>query len=210
MTYKEKANLVMKLNKRMRDIVNKSGFNTAEFSYWQNRISKGAYKSLKTTKAYTADDQQYALLSRKKAVIEKYTEEDLRELESKTRTWKEISAKVQQSMRDQAEKGGVDDAFTGQRRYTNKQINEYLAMRKTINDWFEENADLVYALIEQTGWADIREQSTEEIYKKLTEIREQQVLRGSDYNYTEKDRDRIRAEYRAKRQKMIARRSLRR
>ena len=210
MTYKEKANLVMKLNKRMRDIVNKSGFNTAEFSYWQNRISGGAYKSLETTEAYTADDQQYALLSRRKADIEKYTEEDLRELESKTRTWKEISAKVQQSMRDQAEKGGVDDAFTGQRRYTNKQINEYLAMRKTINDWFEENADLVYALIEQTGWADIREQSTEEIYKKLTEIREKQVLRGSDYNYTEKDRDRIRAEYRAKRQKMIARRSLRR
>ena len=76
MTYKEKAKMVMMLNKRMRDIINKTGFNTQEFAYWQNRISGGVYKSIETTTAYTADDQEYNLISRRKADIEKYTDEE--------------------------------------------------------------------------------------------------------------------------------------
>lgn len=204
MSYKEKANLVMKLNKRMRDIVNKSGFNTAEFSYWQNRISGGVYDTLKTTEAYTSDDQQYNLLSRSKADIESYSEEELLELEGKTRTWKQISAKVQQTMREQEKMQGTDDVFTGKTKYTNAQITEYLRKRKTINDWFEENADLVYQLIEKTGWADIQSQTTEEIYKKLSEIQSSNKLK----QYDETQRDKIRAAYRARRQKYLNRKAM--
>lgn len=199
MTYKEKANLVMKLNKRMRDIINKSGFDTAEFTYWQNRISGGVYKTIKTTKAYTSDDQEYSLISRRKSDIESYSEEELRELEGRTRTWKEISAKVQQSMREQEEKGGVDDVFSGEKRYSNQEIRSYLHMRKTINDWFESNADLVYQLLEKTGWADIQSQTTEDIYKKLNEIQQSNKVK----TYTDKQRDKIRAAYRARRQKYL-------
>lgn len=199
MTYKEKANLVMKLNKRMRDIINKSGFDTAEFTYWQNRISGGVYKTIQTATAYTSDDQEYSLISRKKSDIESYSEEELRELEGRTRTWREISAKVQQSMREQEEKGGVDDVFTGEKRYSNQEIRAYLHMRKTINDWFESNADLVYQLLEKTGWADIQSQTTEDIYKKLNEIQQSNKVK----TYTEKQRDKIRAAYRARRQKYL-------
>lgn len=199
MTYKEKANLVMKLNKRMRDIINKSGFDTAEFTYWQNRISGGVYKTIQTTTAYTSEDQEYSLISRRKTDIESYSEEELRELEGRTRTWKEISAKVQQSMREQEENGGVDDVFAGEKRYSNQEIRSYLHMRKTINDWFESNADLVYQLLEKTGWADIQSQTTEDIYKKLNEIQQSNKVK----TYTDKQRDRIRAAYRARRQKYL-------
>lgn len=199
MTYKEKANLVMKLNKRMRDIINKSGFDTAEFTYWQNRISGGVYKTIQTATAYTSDDQEYSLISRRKSDIESYSEEELRELEGRTRTWKEISAKVQQSMREQEEKGGVDDVFSGEKRYSNQEIRSYLHMRKTINDWFESNADLVYQLLEKTGWADIQSQTTEDIYKKLNEIQQSNKVK----TYTDKQRDKIRAAYRARRQKYL-------
>lgn len=204
MTYKEKANLVMKLNKRMRDIINKSGFDTAEFTYWQNRISGGVYKTIQTATAYTSDDQEYSLISRRKKDIESYSEEELRELEGRTRTWKEISAKVQQSMREQEEKGGVDDVFSGEKRYSNQEIRAYLHMRKTINDWFESNADLVYQLLEKTGWADIQSQTTEDIYKKLNEIQQSNKVK----TYTEKQRDKIRAAYRARRQKYLAKKEM--
>ena len=204
MTYKEKANLVMKLNKRMRDIINKSGFDTAEFTYWQNRISGGVYKTIQTSMAYTSEDQEYSLISRRKADIESYSEEELRELEGRTRTWKEISAKVQQSMREQEEKGGVDDVFAGEKRYSNQEIRSYLHMRKTINDWFESNADLVYQLLEKTGWADIQSQTTEDIYKKLNEIQQSNKVK----TYTDKQRDRIRAAYRARRQKYLNKKAM--
>lgn len=206
MTYKQKANMVMQLNKRMRDIINKSGFNTAEFTYWQNRISGGVYKSLETTQAYTKDDQEYLLLSRKKSDIEKYSDEELQELLGRTRTWSEIKKAAMQSMSEQDVDSGRSDPFTGERRYTNVEVNEFLQMRKTINEWFEENADLVYELIEKTGWADIHSRSNVEIYQKLKEIRET----GAVKSYDEQDRDKIRAEYRARRRKMVARRALRR
>lgn len=206
MTYKQKANMVMQLNKRMRDIINKSGFNTAEFTYWQNRISGGVYKSLETTQAYTKDDQEYLLLSRKKSDIEKYSDEELQELLGRTRTWSEIKKAAMQSMTEQDVDSGRSDPFTGEKRYTNAEVNEFLQMRKTINEWFEENADLVYELIEKTGWADIHSRSNEEIYQKLKEIRET----GAVKTYDEQDRDKIRAEYRARRRKMVARRALRR
>lgn len=206
MTYKQKANMVMQLNKRMRDIINKSGFNTAEFTYWQNRISGGVYKTLETTQAYTKDDQEYLLLSRKKSDIEKYSDEELQELLGRTRTWSEIKKAAMQSMSEQDVDSGRSDPFTGERRYTNVEVTEFLQMRKTINEWFEENADLVYELIEKTGWADIHSRSNEEIYQKLKEIRET----GAVKTYDDQDRDKIRAEYRARRRKMVARRALRR
>ena len=177
-----------------------------KFSYWQNRISGGVYKSLETTQAYTKDDQEYLLLSRKKSDIEKYSDEDLQELLGRTRTWSEIKKAAMQSMTEQDVEAGRSDAFTGEKRYTNAEVTEFLQMRKTINEWFEENADLVYELIEKTGWADIHSRSNEEIYQKLKEIRDS----GSVKSYDEKDRDKTRAEYKARRRKMEARRALRR
>ena len=205
MTYKQKANLVMKLNKRMRDIINKTGFNTAEFSYWENRID-----TMTTTTAYTSDDQEYHLLSRSRKDIESYSDEDLQRLEQSTRTWSEIKRNVVQSMKEQQKKEieNVPDLDEGDYLYrgmqpTMKEINQFLEMRKTINEWFEENSDLVYALLESTGWADIQQHTTKEIMEKVKELRSSSEYGNKQYNTDE--RDKLRAEYRARRKKVEAR-----
>lgn len=205
MTYKQKANLVMKLNKRMRDIINKTGFNTAEFSYWENRID-----TMTTTTAYTSDDQEYHLLSRSRNDIESYSDEDLQRLEQSTRTWSEIKRNVVQSMKEQQKKEieNVPDLDEGDYLYrgmqpTMKEINQFLEMRKTINEWFEENSDLVYALLESTGWADIQQHTTKEIMEKVKELRSSSEYGKKQYNKDE--RDKLRAEYRARRKKVEAR-----
>lgn len=205
MTYKQKANLVMKLNKRMRDIINKTGFNTAEFSYWENRID-----TMTTTTAYTAEDQEYHLLSRSRKDIESYSDEDLQRLEQSTRTWSEIKRNVVQSMKEQQKKEieNVPDLDEGDYLYrgmqpTMKEINQFLEMRKTINEWFEENSDLVYALLESTGWADIQQHTTKEIMEKVKELRSSSEYGKKQYNTDE--RDKLRAEYRARRKKVEAR-----
>lgn len=205
MTYKQKANLVMKLNKRMRDIINKTGFNTAEFSYWENRID-----TMTTTTAYTKEDQEYHLLSRSRQDIESYSDEDLRRLEQSTRTWSEIKRNVVHSMKEQQKKEieNVPDLDEGDYLYrgmqpTMKEINQFLEMRKTINEWFEENSDLVYALLESTGWADIQQHTTKEIMEKVKELRNSSEYGKKQYNTDE--RDKLRAEYRARRKKVEAR-----
>lgn len=205
MTYKQKANLVMKLNKRMRDIINKTGFNTAEFSYWENRID-----TMTTTTAYTSDDQEYHLLSRSRKDIESYSDEDLQRLEQSTRTWSEIKRNVVQSMKEQQKREieNVSDLDEGDYLYrgmqpTMKEINQFLEMRKTINEWFEENSDLVYALLESTGWADIQQHTTKEIMEKVKELRASSEYGNKQYNTDE--RDKLRAEYRARRKKVEAR-----
>lgn len=205
MTYKQKANLVMKLNKRMRDIINKTGFNTAEFSYWENRID-----TMTTTTAYTSDDQEYHLLSRSRKDIESYSDEDLQRLEQSTRTWSEIKRNVVQSMKEQQKREieNVPDLDEGDYLYrgmqpTMKEINQFLEMRKTINEWFEENSDLVYALLETTGWADIQQHTTKEIMEKVKELRASSEYGNKQYNTDE--RDKLRAEYRARRKKVEAR-----
>jgi hypothetical protein len=86
---------------------------------------------------------------------------------------------------------------------TMKEINQFLEMRKTINEWFEENSDLVYALLESTGWADIQQHTTKEIMEKVKELRESDKYGNKEYNTDE--RDKLRAEYRARRKKLEAR-----
>lgn len=202
MTYKEKANIVMKLNKRMRDIINKTGFNTAEFSYWQNRIDRMA-----TTTAYTKDDQEYSLLSRSRQDIESYTDEELKRLEQSTRTWSDVKRNIVQSMKEQQKKEienvpdlDDDDYLYHGAQPTMKEINKFLEMRKTINEWFEENSDLVYALLESTGWADIQQHTTKEIMEKVKELRESKEYGNKQYN--EDERDKIKAEYLDRRNKV--------
>ena len=208
MSYKEKANLVMKLNKRMRDIINKTDFNTAEFTYWENKID-----NMPTTTAYTSSDQEYHLLSRAKTDIESYSEEDLKRLEQSTRTWSEIKRNVVQSMKEQqkAEIQNIPDLDESAYLYrgmqpTMKEINDFLKMRKTINEWFEENSDLVYALLESTGWEDIQQHSTREIMETVKKLRDSDKYGKKQYG--EDERDKLRAQYRARRKKAEARMAL--
>ena len=84
-----------------------------------------------------------------------------------------------------------------------QEINDFLKMRKDINEWFEENSDLVYALLEATGWEDIQQHSTREIMETVKKLRESDKYGAKQYG--EDDRDKIRAQYRARRKKAEAR-----
>lgn len=195
MTYEEKAKLAMKINKRMRDIINKTGLNSAEFDYFENRIQTG---TLKTAAAYTADDESYYLLSRSKADIESYSDEDLLRLEQSTRTWSQVKKEVTDAMaRQQADEGKELKAPTL------GEINEFLSMRKLLRDWFEESSDLVYQLLEITNWEDIGSYTDQEIFDQLKKIRE-----TDQKTYNEENRDKIRSEYRARRERWQARLTL--
>lgn len=195
MTYEEKAKLAMKINKRMRDIINKTGLNSAEFDYFENRIQTG---TLKSATAYTADDESYYLLSRSKADIESYSDEDLLRLEQSTRTWSQVKKEVTDAMaRQQAENGEELKAPTL------SEINEFLSMRKLLRDWFEESSDLVYQLLEITNWEDIGSHTDQEIFDQLKKIRETEQK-----TYDEDSRDKIRSEYRARRERLQARLAL--
>lgn len=195
MTYEEKAKLAMKINKRMRDIINKTGLNSAEFDYFENRIQTG---TLKTSTAYTAEDESYYLLSRSKADIESYSDEDLLRLEQSTRTWSQVKKEVTDAMaRQQAENGEELKAPTL------SEINEFLSMRKLLRDWFEESSDLVYQLLEITNWEDIGSHTDQEIFDQLKKIMETEQK-----TYDEDSRDKIRSEYRARRERLQARLAL--
>ena len=61
----------------------------------------------------------------------------------------------------------------------------------------------VYALLESTGWADIQQHTTKEIMEKVKELRSSSEYGSKQYNTDE--RDKLRAEYRARRKKVEAR-----
>lgn len=208
MTYEEKAKLAMKINKRMRDIINKTGLNSAEFDYFENRIQTG---TLKTATAYNRkqvgededgepiyEDESYYLLSRSKADIESYSEEDLLRLEQSTRTWSQVKKEVTDAMaRQQADDGKELKAPTL------SEINEFLSMRKLLREWFEESSDLVYQLLEITNWEDIGSHTDQEIIDQLKKISETEQK-----TYDEESRDKIRSEYQARRERLQARLAL--
>lgn len=195
MTYEEKAKLAMKINKRMRDIINKTGFTTAEFEYFENRLTTG---TLKTATAYTADDESYYLLSRKKKDIESYSEKDLLALEQRTRTWSQIKENVERAMNSQALEEGGEVV-----KHSMQEIREFLDMRKVLRDWFDENHDLVYQILENTGWENVGSHTNQEIYEEVMKAK-RQGMRA----YDEEQKDILRSEYRARRERWQARLAL--
>lgn len=204
MTLEEKQKIAMKINKRMRDIIDKSGFASAEFEYFENRILTG---TLKTQQAWTRDGDQYYLLSRSKKDLEQYSDYDLRRLENSTRTWSQIKANVSEAMKHDKLLERENNPFLPEEEQaykppTNAQVVEYLDIRKEIRDYFNTYEDLIYTLIEETGWSDVTEKTDREILDAIKSIPERR--RGRRYN--ENAKDIIRSEYKSRKKKETARR----
>lgn len=204
MTLEEKRTIAMRINKRIRDIVNKSGFASAEFEYFETRLTTGTLKGAQT---WTKDDESYYLLSRSQKDLEKYSEEDLRRLEETTRTWSQIKEKVTKAMEHdkllQRENNPfLPDEEQGYKPPTNADIAEYLNVRKEIRDYFNNYEDLIYTLIDVTGWSDVHQKTDKEILEAIKSIPERQRSK----TYSESAKDKLRAEYKAKRKAENARR----
>lgn len=204
MSLAEKQKIAMKINKRMRDIINKSGFSSAEFEYFENRIQTG---TLKTQQAWTVDDESYYLLSRSKKDLEQYSDADLRRLEDSTRTWSQIKANVSEAMKHDKLLERENNPFlpAEDQTYkppTNAQVVDYLEIRKEIRDYFNTYEDLIYTLIEETGWSDVNERTDKEILEAIKRIPGRRLSK----EYNEDQKDKIRSEYRHRQKSEAARR----
>lgn len=174
--YREKYNLVQKINKRIRDTVNRIGTKTEAVQIFQMSIT---LQGRAVTTAYSKNDEEYLLLSRSKNDIESYSLEDLKLLESQTPQWKTTKAEITREI--EAERKNIPPEK--RKPITLEDIKKQASITRAIHEMFEENADLFYMIIDSTGWDDIKEHTTEEIYQRVKTLHDQ-LDAGADYNWS--------------------------
>lgn len=162
--YREKYNLIQKINKRIRDTVNRIGVLNETVQIFETAISLSGREA---TQAYDESGRMYHLLSRSKKDIDKMTLRDLRILEKQTPTW---SKTKEQLIRELNEDRKAGDQYTRSNPPTFEELRKQASITHKLHKMFEENADLFYMLIDQTGWEDVREHTTEEIYRQVQQI----------------------------------------
>ena len=120
-----------------------------------------------SVKAYDDEGKMYHLISRAKSDIERMSLADLRLLEKQTPTWSQTKSEIVREMNRDRKPG---EQFTRANPPTMEEIKQQASITKRVHQMFEDNADLFYMLIDSTGWSDIREHSTLEIYQEARRI----------------------------------------
>ena len=97
--------------------------------------------------------------------------EDLERLEAQTRGWGAVKQEAKKSMEENIRRAN-DNPFEEPviPKITESDILDYLDQKEAVRQFIEGNTDAFYALIEATGWDDIREHTTEEIYKEVQKL----------------------------------------
>ena len=179
-TYAQKESIVKRLNERIASIVRKVGLNNEEVNRWTAKLTRP--RSPYATKVNTYDPSKVKLgknkglggpvdfvqLSRKKADIEAMSLEDLERLESQTRGWGEVKKEAKRALIEQRKM--EENPFVREMPVTEHDIAEYLDQKEKVRQFIEGNSDSFYALIEATGWDDIRDHTTEEIYNEIQKL----------------------------------------
>lgn len=186
-------NVANRINKRIANVVKELGTNSAEYQYFLRQAKARNMKLVEhKTKIYDAATGKYSnqtilWLGRYKH-DPAFTDRNLYDLDERVRTLKKAKSELTRAMRDQVH----NDKY----KPTLAEMQEYIDIKKEVGDWFSENDDLVYALLEETGWSNIRDHSTEEIHQVLERIRN----KGPVKHYDVRDRDIAREEYRERRE----------
>lgn len=162
--YREKYNLIQKINKRIRDTVNRIGTMNETVQIFESNLTLSGRASVK---AYDDEGKMYHLISRAKSDIERMSLADLRLLEKQTPTWSQTKSEIVREMNRDRKPG---EQFTRANPPTMEEIKQQASITKRVHQMFEDNADLFYMLIDSTGWSDIREHSTLEIYQEARRI----------------------------------------
>ena len=162
--YREKYNLIQKINKRVRDTVNRIGTMNETVQIFESNLTLSGRASVK---AYDDEGKMYHLISRAKSDIERMSLADLRLLEKQTPTWSQTKSEIVREMNRDRKPG---EQFTRANPPTMEEIKQQASITKRVHQMFEDNADLFYMLIDSTGWSDIREHSTLEIYQEARRI----------------------------------------
>ena len=164
--YREKYNLVQKINKRIRDTVNKIGVMNETVQTWESALTLDGRM---TTTAYTDDDKMYHLLSRSKKDIEAMTLKDLRLLEKQTPTWSTTQKQIVREMNAERKPG---EQYTRQNPPTLEEIKNAASLTQQLHKMLEENVDLFYMLVDTTQVDDVRELSTLEMWEEVKKIKD--------------------------------------
>lgn len=162
--YREKYNLIQKINKRVRDTVNRIGTMNETVQIFETNLTLSGRASVK---AYDAEGKMYHLLSRSKEDIERMSLKDLRLLEKQTPTWSQTKSEIVREMNRDRKPG---EQYTRANPPTMEEIKNQASITKRVHQMFEDNADLFYMLIDVTGWDDIKEHTSLEIYQEAKRI----------------------------------------
>ena len=178
--FSKKESIVKRLNERIASIVRKVGLNNEEVNRWTSKLTRP--RSPYATKVNTYDPSKVKLaknkcmggpvdfvqLSRKKADIEAMSLEDLERLESQTRGWGQVKKEAKKALTEQRMMD--ENPFVQNIPVTDQDIADYLNQKEQVRQFIEGNSDAFYALIEATGWDDIRDHTTEEIYNEIQKL----------------------------------------
>lgn len=162
--YREKYNLIQKINKRVRDTVNRIGTMNETVQIFETNLTLSGRASVK---AYDAEGKMYHLLSRSKEDIERMSLKDLRLLDKQTPTWSQTKSEIVREMNRDRKPG---EQYTRANPPTMEEIKNQASITKRVHQMFEDNADLFYMLIDVTGWDDIKEHTSLEIYQEAKRI----------------------------------------
>lgn len=181
--------LIRRINERIASVVRNAGVNNEEVMRWQAKLTRSNSPFISKTKIYdpskmrTAKNAKYGevaeyqLLSRGKKDIEKMDYNALLRLDEQTRGWGQVKAEAKKELLDQARMEQEMNPFipADQRpsitdTITEADIIEYINQKEVVRDFIEGNSEAFYALIESTGWDDIRAHTTEEIYQKVSKL----------------------------------------
>lgn len=162
--YREKYNLIQKINKRVRDTVNRIGTMNETVQIFETNLTLSGRASVK---AYDAEGKMYHLLSRSKEDIERMSLKDLKLLEKQTPTWSQTKSEIVREMNRDRKPG---EQYTRANPPTMEEIKNQASITKRVHQMFEDNADLFYMLIDVTGWDDIKEHTSLEIYQEAKRI----------------------------------------
>lgn len=187
--YVRKEYLVRRLNERIASVVRHAGAGSEEVTRWQAKLTRPNSPYISKVSKYDPskikkdknklykEATEYQTLSRRRADIEKMDYNALLRLDEQTRGWGQVKAEAKKELMDQARMEQDLNPFipANQRPSINDTITEedvikYINQKEVVREYIEGSAEAFYALIESTGWTDIREHTTEEIYNKVSQL----------------------------------------
>lgn len=162
--FREKYNLIQKINKRIRDTVNKIGVMNETVQTWESALTLSGRSSVQ---AFDNEDKMYHLLSRSKKDIDAMTLKDLRLLEKQTPAWSTTKKQIIREMNAERKPG---EQYTAKNPPTLEEIKSAASLTQQLHKMFEDNADLFYMLLDTTQVDDVRELSTLEMWEEVKKI----------------------------------------
>lgn len=183
--YVRKEYLVRRLNERIASIVRHAGVGNEEVARWQAKLTRSSSPYISKTTTYDPskikssknavykEEAEYQTLSRRRADIEKMSYDDLLRLQEQTRGWGKVKKEAVRDLERQYQLEQEINPFlpaSERSSITEADIIQYINQKESIREFIEGNSEAFYALIESTGWEDIRAHTTSEIYSKVQQL----------------------------------------